>query len=118
MDGSSPLRFMALWYILALRHGLWVSCAGDFVFVSNIASSYAYGLPSQRYRFYPNKSEDIVDHFQDEEFDLIFVDGPHTYRNVAVDILVEHGDNTFLVHFASAVRGCSYPVFPCLSGIV
>lgn len=44
-------------------------------------------FPSSRYRFYADLSENVVDNFEEEEFDFIFVDGPHTYKNVATDIV-------------------------------
>ena len=39
-----------------------------------------------RYQLIRDLSENVVDEFADHSFDLVFVDGPHTYRHVNRDI--------------------------------
>lgn len=43
-------------------------------------------IKGTRYELIKEKSEDVVEQFADQTFDLVFVDGPHTYRNVNRDI--------------------------------
>lgn len=52
-----------------------------------VRERYGAHFDEKRYDLFPEKSEDIVDRFPDGKFDLVFVDGPHTYKNVHQDIL-------------------------------
>ena len=49
-------------------------------------ANLVYNVDGGRYNLLREMSEDVAHTFEDESFDLVFVDGPHTYKHVSRDI--------------------------------